>query len=127
MLVRVDDVAALAALAGVLRAHPVPVLVVGRGSNLLVADAGSRVAIVLGDGFARGRARRGGAVGAGGEVALPVLAPVRGARDGGLEFYVGIPGSVGGAVRMNAGGHGRQTAEVLVSGRGRSRRRWRGR
>ena len=32
----------------------------------------------------------------------------------GLEFYVGIPGSVGGAVRMNAGGHGRETREVLV-------------
>jgi UDP-N-acetylmuramate dehydrogenase len=35
----------------------------------------------------------------------------------GLEFYVGIPGSVGGAVRMNAGGHGRETAEVLVHAR----------
>jgi UDP-N-acetylmuramate dehydrogenase len=33
----------------------------------------------------------------------------------GLEFYVGIPGSVGGAVRMNAGGHGRETVDVLLS------------
>jgi UDP-N-acetylmuramate dehydrogenase len=36
---------------------------------------------------------------------------------GGLEFYVGIPGSVGGAVRMNAGGHGAQTKDVLVDAR----------
>ena len=52
--------------------------------------------------------------GAGGAVALPVLAR-RAAAAGlsGLEFFVGIPGSVGGAVRMNAGGHGRETAEVL--------------
>jgi UDP-N-acetylmuramate dehydrogenase len=35
----------------------------------------------------------------------------------GLEFYVGIPGSVGGAVRMNAGGHGAQTADVIVDAR----------
>ena len=41
----------------------------------------------------------------------------------GLEFFVGIPGSVGGAVRMNAGGHGRETADVLVERRGRRPRR----
>jgi UDP-N-acetylmuramate dehydrogenase len=54
------------------------------------------------------------AVRAGGAVPLPVLAR-RAAAGGlaGLEFYVGIPGSVGGAVRMNAGGHGRETVEVL--------------
>jgi UDP-N-acetylmuramate dehydrogenase len=52
---------------------------------------------------------------AGAAVALPVLAR-RAAAAGrtGVEFYVGIPGSVGGAVRMNAGGHGRETADVLV-------------
>jgi UDP-N-acetylmuramate dehydrogenase len=52
---------------------------------------------------------------AGAAVALPVLAR-RAAAAGrtGLEFYVGIPGSVGGAVRMNAGGHGRETADVLL-------------
>jgi UDP-N-acetylmuramate dehydrogenase len=51
----------------------------------------------------------------GGAVALPVLARrLAAAGRAGLEFYVGIPGTVGGAVRMNAGGHGRTTAEVLV-------------
>ena len=57
---------------------------------------------------------------AGGAVPLPVLA--RRAADAGiagLEFFVGIPGSVGGAVRMNAGGHGRETADVLRTRRDR--------
>src|SRR6185436_10088241 len=51
---------------------------------------------------------------AGGATALPVLARrCAAAGRAGLGFYVGIPGSVGGAVRMNAGGHGRETVEVL--------------
>src|SRR5207342_3376156 len=56
-----------------------------------------------------------GVLRAGSAVALPVLAR-RAAAAGrtGLEFYVGIPGTVGGAVRMNLGGHGRDTADVLV-------------
>ena len=55
---------------------------------------------------------------AGGAVALPVLARrVAAAGIASLEFYVGIPGSVGGAVRMNAGGHGAQTADVIVGAR----------
>src|SRR5262249_61823525 len=55
---------------------------------------------------------------AGGAVPLPVLAR-RTAAAGrtGLEFFVGIPGSVGGAVRMNAGGHGCETRDVLVRAR----------
>ena len=113
----VGDDDALAAIAGVVQAVDVPVLVVGRGSNLLVADAGfDGVAVVLGDEFERividGEAAT---VLAGGSASLPVLAR-RAAAAGvsGLEFYVGIPGSVGGAVRMNAGGHGRETREVLV-------------
>jgi UDP-N-acetylmuramate dehydrogenase len=51
---------------------------------------------------------------AGGGLALPVLARRTAAAGfAGLEFYVGIPGSVGGAVQMNAGGHGRETRDVL--------------
>lgn len=106
-----DDVDAVAALTG-----DVPVLVVGRGSNLLVADEGfAGVAVLLdGDLAAVEAAPGGGTVVAGGGVRLPVLARQTAAAGlGGLEFYVGIPGSVGGAVRMNAGGHGRDTSEVL--------------
>ncbi len=92
----------------------VPVAVVGRGSNLLVADAGfAGVIITLGSGFDHVEIGSDHVV-AGAATALPVLAR-RSAAAGrsGLGFFVGIPGSVGGAVRMNAGGHGRETREVL--------------
>jgi UDP-N-acetylmuramate dehydrogenase len=92
-----------------------PLLVLGRGSNVLVADEGFAGVVVLvsevdtaidlvGDGLVR----------AGGGVALPVLAR-RTAALGltGLEWMVGVPGSVGGAVRMNAGGHGSDVAASL--------------
>ena len=90
-------------------ASGVAVLVVGRGSNLLVADAGfAGLAITLGDAFAAIHPDEAAArVAAGAAVSLPVLArrtAVLGLR--GLEWSVGVPGSVGGAVRMNAGGHG---------------------
>jgi UDP-N-acetylmuramate dehydrogenase len=115
-VVVVTDDAALDALADVLAPVAVPVLVVGRGSNLLVADRGfAGIAIVLGDDFERVVVDAATAsVSAGGSASLPVLAR-RAAAVGvsGLEFYVGIPGSVGGAVRMNAGGHGRETREVV--------------
>jgi UDP-N-acetylmuramate dehydrogenase len=91
-----------------------PVLVVGRGSNLLVADAGLRgVAVRLGDAFATIDID-GTTVRAGGAVSLPVLARRTAAASlTGLEWAVGVPGSVGGAVRMNAGGHGAETSETL--------------
>jgi UDP-N-acetylmuramate dehydrogenase len=97
-------------------------LVVGQGSNLLVADAGfAGLALRLAGGFAAveldpdGSASR---VVAGAAVAYPVLARRSAARGlSGLEWAVGIPGSVGGAVCMNAGGHGSDTASVLVSAR----------
>jgi UDP-N-acetylmuramate dehydrogenase len=116
VLVRVHDESQLARIAGVLERDPAPVLVVGRGSNLLVADRGfAGVAVVLAGEFETLRIdRAAGTVTAGAALPLPVLAR-RTAAAGltGLEFYVGIPGSVGGAVRMNAGGHGRETREVL--------------
>ena len=121
VLVHVDREAELAELAAVMASEPdVGVLVIGRGSNLLVADAGfPGVAVVLGGEFERIDLDPGLAtVEAGAAVALPVLAR-QAAKAGiaGVEFYVGIPGSVGGAVRMNAGGHGAQTADVLVDAR----------
>ncbi|MEY2474911.1 MAG: UDP-N-acetylmuramate dehydrogenase [Actinomycetota bacterium] len=92
----------------------IPVLVVGRGSNLLVADAGfPGLAVTLGDGFASIDID-GTRVRAGASVSLPVLArQTATAGLTGLEWAVGVPGSVGGAVRMNAGGHGSDTAERL--------------
>jgi UDP-N-acetylmuramate dehydrogenase len=120
VLVRAKDVDALTTVAEVARRHRPRLLVIGRGSNLLMSDAGfSGLVVVLEGDFEAIDVPGVGenespAVRAGGAVPLPVLAR-RAAAGGlaGLEFYVGIPGSVGGAVRMNAGGHGRETAEVL--------------
>ena len=97
-------------------------LVVGRGSNLLVADDGFpgiavTIAELAGDIElpADGEPGAAAVVTAGGGVALPVLAR-RTAAAGltGFEWAVGVPGSVGGAVRMNAGGHGSDIAACLL-------------
>ncbi len=90
------------------------VLIVGKGSNLLVADAGfDGVVVHLGDGFAEVNSR-GTRVVAGGSAMLPIVARHT-ARVGlsGFEWAVGVPGTVGGAVRMNAGGHGSDMAACL--------------
>lgn len=110
----VGSAAELVAVADALVLHPAPLLVVGRGSNLLVTDEGfPGLAVRLTGEFELLEVGER-SVTAGAAVPLPVLAR-RSAGEGaaGLEFYVGIPGTVGGAVRMNAGGHGRETAEVL--------------
>jgi UDP-N-acetylmuramate dehydrogenase len=95
----------------------IEVLVLGKGSNLVVADAGLRgLAVQLAGDFAAIEIDAGeGSATAGGAVAYPIVAR-RTAAAGltGLEWAVGVPGSVGGAVRMNAGGHGSDTASVLV-------------
>jgi UDP-N-acetylmuramate dehydrogenase len=115
LLVDVHTEGDLARLVAAVGASGAPVLVVGRGSNLLVADAGfPGIAVVLGEAYAA-IALEGTSVRAGGATALPVLAR-RTAAAGlrGLEWAVGVPGSVGGAVRMNAGGHGSDVAASLV-------------
>ncbi|MEK7422582.1 MAG: UDP-N-acetylmuramate dehydrogenase [Actinomycetota bacterium] len=95
-----------------------PVLVVGRGSNLLIADEGfAGIAIVLGSSWADiiidPVTRR---VVAGAAASLPVLARRTVAASlSGLEWAVGVPGSVGGGVRMNAGGHGSDIAASLLT------------
>lgn len=93
-----------------------PVLVLGRGSNLVVADSGFEGLVVkLGGGFSRATVD-GERVRAGAAVPLPRLA--RQAVDAGvagLEFFVGIPGSVGGAVRQNAGCFGSETVDRLIT------------
>ncbi|HVE62664.1 MAG TPA: UDP-N-acetylmuramate dehydrogenase [Mycobacteriales bacterium] len=108
-------------LAGVLTsvaAHAeaaVPMLVLGRGSNLLVGDFGwPGVVVQLGAGF-KWQRRDGDEVRAGGGLAMPALAAWS-ATEGlaGLEFAAGIPASVGGSVRMNAGAHHGSTADLLV-------------
>ena len=95
-----------------------PVLVLGRGSNLVVADRGfDGLVIRLGKGFGK-MSFEGSTVRAGGIVPLPRLARASVEEGiGGLEFLVGIPGSVGGAVRQNAGCFGVETRDRLVEAR----------
>ena len=94
----------------------VPVLPIGVGSNLLVRDGGIEgVVIRLGRGFSKVEARSATSVFAGAAVPDAVLAR-EAAKAGvaGLEFFRGVPGSVGGACMMNAGCYGAETKDVLV-------------
>jgi UDP-N-acetylmuramate dehydrogenase len=105
----------LAAVGRACREHDVPWLVVGRGSNLLVADRGwPGIAISLGRGF-RGYEVDGARVTAGAAEPLPNLA-VKLANEGlgGFAWAAAVPGSLGGGVRMNAGAHGGEMADHLV-------------
>lgn len=114
LLLRVDDDDTLARVARAVHDTGVAVLVIGKGSNLLVADHGfAGLALVLGDAFAQVEID-GTLVRAGGAASLPVVAR-RTAAAGltGFEWAVGVPGSIGGAVRMNAGGHGSDLAASL--------------
>jgi FAD binding domain len=115
LFLRAETVADLAALGGVLAATRLPLLVVGRGSNLLVADAGwPGVVLHLGQRFRRIEID-GTEMEVGGATPLPGLAARSAAASlGGIAFAVAIPGSVGGGVRMNAGAHGTELADRLV-------------
>jgi len=105
-------------LAGFLAGCPedVPVLVVGVGSNLLVRDGGiAGVVIRLGSGFTSIEQVGDTQLRAG--CAVPDIMLAKAALDAGLtglEFYRGIPGALGGALRMNAGAYGRETKDVLI-------------
>jgi UDP-N-acetylmuramate dehydrogenase len=113
--VRADGDDDLRAVADAVSHSGIDVLVLGRGSNLLVADAGfDGLAVVLGEAYTE-TAVAGTTVTAGGAAMLPVVAR-RTAAAGltGFEWAVGVPGSIGGAVRMNAGGHGSDMAASLT-------------
>jgi UDP-N-acetylmuramate dehydrogenase len=101
----------------------VPVSPVGLGSNLIVRDGGvPGVVVRLGRGFA-GVTIEGSQVRAG--AAVPDLKVAQAAQEagvGGLAFFRGIPGAIGGALRMNGGAYGRETKDVLIEARGLDRR-----
>ncbi|UCH72873.1 MAG: UDP-N-acetylmuramate dehydrogenase [Rhodospirillales bacterium] len=113
VMFRPADLADLQAFLGA-KPDDVPLTVIGVGSNLLVRDGGvPGVTIRLGKGFMNiaieGTLIRAGA-------ATPDLYVARAARDaglGGLEFLCGVPGTVGGALRMNAGAYGSEISDVL--------------
>jgi UDP-N-acetylmuramate dehydrogenase len=102
-----------------------PVTVIGLGSNLIVRDGGVPGVVIRlgGKGFGAigieddHRVRTG--------TAVPDVKVARAAADASIDrlaFYRGIPGSIGGALRMNAGAHGGETTDVLIEARGVDRR-----
>jgi UDP-N-acetylmuramate dehydrogenase len=96
-----------------------PVLAIGVGSNLLVRDGGVEGVIIrLGKGFNTVEALGDNRIKAGSAVPDAILAR-KAAEAGiaGLEFYAGIPGTIGGAVIMNAGCYGSETVNVIKSAR----------
>ncbi len=114
-LITAGNDSTLASVASVLAGTDVPILVVGRGSNLLIADAGfAGIVVRLGEHFESVEIE-GTRVWAGAAAKLPVVAR-QAVQAGltGLEWAVGVPGSVGGAVRMNAGGHGAEVVDSLA-------------
>jgi UDP-N-acetylmuramate dehydrogenase len=109
------DAADLAYFLGRLPTHH-PVVVIGLGSNLLVRDGGvPGVVIRLGRGFSQIAVEPESRIRVG--TAVPDVKLAQAAADAGiagLAFYRGVPGSVGGALRMNAGAHDRETKDVLM-------------
>jgi UDP-N-acetylmuramate dehydrogenase len=120
VFVAVESRARLDEVASVLASFDVPILVIGRGSNLLVSDRGfAGVVIQLGEFATECDVHDHGDdvfVDVGASSLLPVVAR-RTVAVGltGFEWAVGVPGTIGGAVRMNAGGHGSDMAASLVN------------
>ena len=115
-MVVVDDHETLSAVAAAVAGKGIPVMTLGRGSNMLVADRGF-------DGFVVHMAGDYAAINvvdetiviAGAAAKLPVVARTTvGYGLTGFEWAVGVPGSIGGAVRMNAGGHGADMKDALL-------------
>jgi UDP-N-acetylmuramate dehydrogenase len=98
----------------------IPVTVIGLGSNLIVRDDGvAGVVIRLGRGFSEIKIEESSRIRAG--TAVPDVKVARAAQEAsiaGLSFLRGIPGAIGGALRMNGGAYGGETKDVLVEARG---------
>jgi UDP-N-acetylmuramate dehydrogenase len=114
LFVTAATIADLDRVAAAVAATGVEVLVLGRGSNLLVADDGFPGLVVTLGAIGTTIELGPDSATAGAAVALPQLArQTAKASLRGFEWAVGVPGSVGGAVRMNAGGHGADMAGCL--------------
>jgi UDP-N-acetylmuramate dehydrogenase len=99
--------------------------VIGLGSNLIVRDAGVPGVVIRLGGRAFGEVSREPDHRLRAGAAVPDMKLARAAAEAGIEglaFYRGIPGAVGGALRMNAGAHGGETRDILVEARGVDRR-----
>lgn len=117
-LVRPEDERDLASFLAALD-QDIPVTPIGVGSNLIVRDGGvDGVVVRLPKSFAKINVEDGNRVRAGGAaMGITVASAARDAGVAGLEFLRGIPGTAGGAVRMNAGAYEREVKDVLVEAR----------
>ncbi len=119
-LVFPESVAGLGSIVAFLRAEGIPVFFVGNGTNLIVRDDGFRGVIVSTKGLravrveGRGEGRAAILAEAGASLAEVVALAAREALAG-MEFCAGIPGSVGGGIRMNAGAYGSELKDVIES------------
>src|SRR6266436_5469455 len=97
-----------------------PVYVVGVGSNLIVRDGGILGVVVRLSPRGFGETGADGDIVSAGAAALDkrVAETAAAANIGGLEFFFGIPGTIGGALRMNAGANGAETRDVLIEATG---------
>src|ERR1700716_1070580 len=100
--------------------NELPVYVVGVGSNLIVRDGGMPGVVIRLSPRGFGEASTEGDIVSAGAAALDkrVAETAAAANIGGLEFFFGIPGTVGGALRMNAGANGAETKDVLIEASG---------
>jgi UDP-N-acetylmuramate dehydrogenase len=100
--------------------NEIPVYVVGVGSNLIVRDGGMPGVVIRLSPRGFGETSAAGDIVRAGTAALDkrVAETAAAANIGGLEFYFGIPGTIGGALRMNAGANGGETKDVLIEATG---------
>lgn len=111
------DVSQISKLIEIAKACDMPVAVIGNGSNLLVGDKGIRGLVIgIGKGMSEITAQCNGRIitAGAGAILAAVAAKAAEASLSGLEFASGIPGSVGGAVVMNAGAYGGEIKDVLI-------------
>ena len=110
------NAAELTGLCGLLSEHGVAALIVGNGTNLLINDCCLDMAVIKTSGLGVTMCNGENEITAGAGVALSQLADfAHNNRLSGLEFAYGIPGSVGGAVSMNAGAYGGEMKDVVFS------------
>jgi len=115
-LCAVKDVVQLKEVVSFARRESLPSLVVGKGSNLLVRDGGLKGIALLLQGALEGVEEKEGTIHAGGGLGLSELVRFSHKKGlAGLEFLAGIPGTVGGAVAMNAGAWGKSTGDVVAA------------
>lgn len=116
ILIIPNSIAQLSKAIETLKAEGTPWMVIGRGSNLLVLDKGIRGAVIkLGEGFDTMRVEEDSIIVGAGYSFIKLAVQTAKMGLAGLEFASGIPGTVGGAVYMNAGAHGSDVSQVLKS------------